>query len=281
MYNLLRFLLRYHLFILFVSLEAFCFYLVYRNNKYNEVAYVNVANSISGKVYASYKGGIDYFYLKRYSDSLVQENASLRQQLLESKFDNRVDSGTVSDSAKRFVQNYTYLTARVIRNSVNRSTNLIYLDKGKLHGVDKQMGVIAPNGIVGQVISVTDNYAAVMSVLSKGFKVSAKFKKNEYFGNLHWDGISSTTAVLEEIPKHVPVKEGDTVLTSGYSQLFPRNVMIGTVKKVKSYPDKTFLDVTVKLSTDFGNLSYVYVTKDLRKQEIVLLDSLANINKHD
>lgn len=281
MYNLLRFLLRYHLFILFVSLEVFCFYLIFRNNKYNEAAYVNVANGISGKVYASYKGGVDYFYLKHYSDSLVQENAYLRQQLLESKFDNRVDSGTVSDSAKRFVQNYTYLTARVIRNSVNRSTNLIYLDKGRLHGVDKQMGVIAPNGIVGQVVSVTDNYAAVMSVLSKDFKVSAKFKKNEYFGNLHWDGLNSTTAVLEEIPKHVPVKEGDTVLTSGYSQLFPRNVMIGTVKKVKSYPDKTFLDVTVKLSTDFGNLSYVYVTKDLRKQEIVLLDSLANANKHD
>lgn len=281
MYNLFRFLVRYHLFILFVLLEVFCFYLVYRSNKYNEVAYVNVANGLSGEVYATYKGGVDYLYLKRYSDSLVMENASLRQQLLESKFDNKVDSGTVSDSAKRFVQNYTYLTAHVIRNSVNRATNLIYLDKGKLHGIDKQMGVIAPNGIVGQVVSVTDNYAAVMSVLSKDFKVSAKFKKNEYFGNLHWDGINSTTAVLEEIPKHVPVKVGDTVLTSGYSQLFPRNIMIGTVKKVKSYPDKTFLDVTVQLSTDFGNLSYVYVAKNLRKQEILLLDSLSNANKND
>lgn len=240
-----------------------------------------MANGVSGEVYATYKGGVDYLYLKRYSDSLVMENASLRQQLLESKFDNKVDSGTVSDSAKRFVQNYTYLTAHVIRNSVNRATNLIYLDKGKLHGIDKQMGVIAPNGIVGQVVSVTDNYAAVMSVLSKDFKVSAKFKKNEYFGNLHWDGMNSTTAVLEEIPKHVPVKVGDTVLTSGYSQLFPRNVMIGTVKKVKSYPDKTFLDVTVHLSTDFGNLSYVYVAKNLRKQEILLLDSLSNANKND
>jgi rod shape-determining protein MreC len=281
MYNLLRFLLRYHLFILFVLLEVFCFYLIYRNNKYNEAAYINVANKLSGKVYATYKSGVDYFYLKRYSDSLVQENAYLRQELLESKFDNKVDSGIVRDSSKRFVQNYTYITARVIKNSVNRPTNFIYLDKGKLHGIDKQMGVIAPNGIVGQVISVTDNYAAVMSVLSKDFKVSAKFKKNEYFGNLRWDGINSTTAVLEEIPKHVPVKEGDTVLTSGYSQMFPRNIMIGTVKSVKSYPDKTFMDVTVRLSTDFGNLSYVYVAKNLRKQELLLLDSLSNANKND
>jgi len=91
--------------------------------------------------------------------------------------------------------------------------------------------------------------------------------------------MNSTTATLEEIPKHVPVKEGDTVVTSGYSQLFPRNIMIGVVKKVKSYPDKTFLDVTVSLSTDFGNLGYVYIARNLRKQELQLLDSLSNVQQ--
>ncbi len=281
MYNLLRFFIRYHLFILFVALEAFCFFLIYRNGKYQKAAYISVANGISGKVYDVYKGGADYFYLRRYSDSLVEENAYLRSQLLESKFDNRVDSGMVSDTSKRFVQTYTYITARVIRNSVNRSTNLIYLDKGRRHGITPQMGVIAPNGIVGQVIDATDDYAAVMSVLSKDFKVSARFKKNEYFGNLHWNGLSSTTAILEEIPKHVPVKEGDTVVTSGYSQMFPRNIMIGVVKKIKSHPDKTFLDVTVALSTDFGNISYVYVAKNLRKQELQQLDSLTKTTNND
>ncbi|MCW5906600.1 MAG: rod shape-determining protein MreC [Chitinophagales bacterium] len=281
MYNLLRFFLRYHLFILFLSLEVVCFFLIYRNNKYNQAAYVNVANGISGKVYNTYRSGVDYFYLRRYNDSLALENAFLREQLLDSKFDNRIDTGTLSDSSKRYVQNYTYITARVIRNSVNRATNLIYLDKGKLHGVDKQMGVIAPNGIVGQVITVTDNYAAVMSVLSKDFKVSVKFRKNEYFGNLQWDGINSTSASLQEIPKHVPVQVGDTVVTSGYSQLFPRNVMVGVVNKVKSYPEKTFLEIGVTLTTDFGNLGYVYVTKNLRKRELVQLDSLAGSIKND
>lgn len=276
MYNLLRFLLRYHLFILFVLLEAFCFVLIYQNNKYNQAAYINVANGVSGKAFDVYQSGVDYFYLRRYSDSLVTENAYLRQQLLESQYDIRADTGTVSDTSQHFVQTYTYITARVIKNSVNRATNLVYLDKGRQHGIEKQMGVIAPNGIVGQVVSVTDKYAAVMSVLSKDFKVSARFKKNNYFGNLHWDGMNSTSASLEEIPKHVPVQVGDTVITSGYSQLFPRNVMIGVVKKVKSYPDKTFLDVTVSLSTDFGNLGYVYVARNLKKQELQLLDSLSN-----
>lgn len=255
--------------------------LIYQNNKYNQAAYVNVANGVSGKAFDVYQSGVDYFYLKRYSDSLVAENASLRKQLLESQYDNRADTGEVRDTAARFVQTYTYLTARVIKNSVNRATNIIYLDKGRRHGITPQMGVIAPNGIVGQVINVTDDYAAVMSVLSKDFKVSARFKKNEYFGNLHWNGMNSTTATLEEIPKHVPVKEGDTVVTSGYSQLFPRNVMIGVVKKVKSYPDKTFLEVSVSLSTDFGNLGYVYIARNLRKQELQLLDSLSNVTGND
>ena len=212
------------------------------------------------------------------SDSLVAENAALRAQLIESKYEARIDTGHLSDSTSKSVQNFTYIAARVVRNSVNHATNLIYLDRGSLQGVKKQMGVINKNGIVGQVISVTGNYAAVMSVLSKDFKVSAKFKKNDAFGNIHWDGINSNTATMDEIPKHVPAKVGDTIVSSGFSQLFPRNIMIGTVKTVKMQPDKNFLDITINLTTDFGNLNYVYVVNNIRKQEIQQLDSLVKKN---
>jgi len=233
---------------------------------------------MSGRIYESYTGVTDYLYLRRMSDSLVNENAALRQRLVESKFDSHVDTTKITDSAGRFVQHFIYVPALVIRNSVNQASNLIYLNRGKAQGLNKQMGVFNANGIVGQVISVTDNYAAVMSVLSKDFKVSAKLKKSEYFGNMHWDGVNSTTATLEEIPKHVPVKIGDTIVTSGFSELFPRNIMIGIVKKVKMEPDKNFLEITVSLSTDFGNLSYVYVVKNLRRNELQSLDSLVNKN---
>jgi rod shape-determining protein MreC len=114
-----------------------------------------------------------------------------------------------------------------------------------------------------------------MSVLHKDFKVSVKFKKNEFFGNMHWNGINSNTATLDDIPKHVPVKVGDTLVTSGFSQLFPRNIMAATVKSVKMEPDRNFLEIVVNLSTDFGNLSYVYVVNNIRKEEIQLLDSLS------
>jgi rod shape-determining protein MreC len=256
-------------------LEGFCFYLIYQNKHYNEVAYMTVANEASGKVYSTYRGTSDYFYLKRFSDSLVQENAVLRAQLYDSQYQLKVDSGQVSDSTAKSIQYFTYIGARVIQNSVNKATNIIYLDRGRNQGVKKQMGVINANGIVGQVISVTDNYSAVKSVLSNESKTSAKFKKNDFFGNIHWNGVSSTTASMEDIPKHVPVKVGDTVVTSGFSQLYPRNIMVGTVSEVKMEPDKNFLEITLNLSTNFNSLNYVYVVNNLRKEEIQLLDSVS------
>lgn len=279
MYNLFQFFVRYHLLLLFLSLQGFCFYLIYQTKHYNQVAYLNTANKVSGRVYSAYTGVSDYLYLRRFSDSLVQENAALRAQLSDSKYITKVDSGAVLDSSAKDIQHYNYITARVIRNSVNEAANLIYLDRGKLQGIQKQMGVINPAGIVGQVVAVTDNYSAVMSVLSKDFKVSAKFKKNNFFGNLHWDGINSTTATLEDIPKHVPVKVGDTLVTSGFSQLFPRNIMIGRVKSVKMEPEKNFLEISVSLATNFGSLNYVYVVNNMRKEEIQVLDSLSISNK--
>jgi rod shape-determining protein MreC len=277
-YNLLRFFVRYYLFILFISLEVFSFFLIYRNKKYNEAAYVNVANTVSGKLYKTYESGRDYLYLRRINDSLVAENAQLRELLPESRFNTRLDSLRLEDTVGKSARHFVFIAARVIRNSVNQPSNLIYLDKGRLQGITKQMGVINANGIAGQVISVTDNYSAAMSVLHKDFKVSAKLKKSEYFGNLRWDGLNSLNATLEEVPKHVRVQAGDTVVTSGYSELFPRNIMIGIVRSVKAAPDKNFLDISVALSTDFGNLSYVYIVKNLKRNELNKLDSLMNKN---
>ena len=54
--------------------------------------------------------------------------------------------------------------------------------------------------------------------------------------------------------------------------------MIGTVKKVKTQADKNFLEITVNLSTDFGNLSYVYIVKNIRRNELQSLDSLSKKN---
>ncbi len=279
MYNLIRFLVRYYLFFFFVLLEGFCFYLIYQNNKYSRASFVNMANEANGKVYKSYSGITDYLYLRQFADSLVKENASLRANLTDSKSDNTVVIKEQKDTmSKKLEQVYTYIPAKVIRNSVNQSANYIYINRGKNQGVTTQMGVINPSGVVGQVVNVTDNYAAVMSLLNKKFLVSVKLKGTNYFGSLSWEGKNTTLAKLKEIPKHVKMKVGDTLVTSGYSELFPENVMVGTVKHMNAEPEENFLDIDVSLSTNMNNLSYVYVVNNIKKKELQILDSVVKKN---
>lgn len=275
MYNLLRFLVRYYLFFFFLILEGFCFYLIYQNNKYNQAAFVNMANGANGKVYQTISAGTDYLYLRRMSDSLVMENAMLRARLKESVNDRSVSIQKQTDTiGNKLEQVYTYIPAKVIHNSVNLSANYIFINRGKNQGITPQMGVISPGGVVGQVVTVTDDYAAVMSLLNKNFKVSAKLRNSNYFGTLSWEGKNTTLAKLREIPKHVKINIGDTIVTSGYSELFPENVIVGRVKHFNAEPEENFLDIDVTLSTNMNNISYVYVVNNLKRKEFLALDSV-------
>ena len=275
MYNLLRFIVRYYLFLFFLILEGFCFYLIYQNSKYHQAAFVNMANNANGKVYQTISSTTDYLYLRRMSDSLVAENAALRARLKESTNDERFTAQKQTDTiGNKIEQVYTYIPAKVIHNSVNLAANYIYINRGKKQGITPQMGVISPGGVVGQVVTVTDDYAAVMSLLNKNFKVSAKLTTSNYFGTLSWEGKNTTLAKLREIPKHVKIKVGDTIVTSGHSGLFPENVIIGTVKHFNAEPEENFLDIDVTLSTNMNNISYVYVVNNLKRNEFLVLDSV-------
>ena len=279
MYNLFRFLVRYYLFFFFLLLESFCFYLIYQNSKYHQAAFVNMANGANGKAYQTVSGITDYFYLRQMADSLVAENASLRARLKESTNDRSVTLQTQTDTiGKKLEQVFTYIPAKVIHNSVNLSANYIYINRGKNQGITTQMGVISPGGVVGQVVNVTDDYAAVMSLLNKNFKVSAKLRNSNYFGTLSWEGKNTTLAKLKEIPKHVKINVGDTIVTSGYSELFPESVIVGVVKRFKAEPEENFLDIDVTLSTNMNNLSYVYVVNNLKRKEFIVLDSVVKKN---
>lgn len=273
MYNLVRFIVRYALLIFFIFLESFCAFLIYNNSRFHKAAFINRSNAIAGKAFDSYSSITQYLTLGKVNDSLAAENAYLKAKNIESLSIIQNQYTTVHDTLGRTLQVYTYNPAKVIKNSINQSANYIYINKGSFNNIKPQMGVIVDRGIVGQVVDVTENYAAVMSVLNKNFRASAKLKNSDFFGQLFWEGNSVNTLKLEEIPKHVPVKIGDTVLTSGYSILFPEGVMVGRVTKINAEPEKNFLEIDVKLSADMTNLSYVYVVDHLYKSELQKLDT--------
>jgi rod shape-determining protein MreC len=106
-----------------------------------------------------------------------------------------------------------------------------------------------------------------LSLLHSKSLTSACIKKDGSFGPLTWDGSDYAYATLSEIPTHVKILAGDTVVTSLYSTDFPRNIMIGTVVSKEKEPFKPFYTVKVKLSTDFKKISNVYIVDNNFKKE--------------
>ncbi|MSQ79498.1 MAG: rod shape-determining protein MreC [Flavobacteriaceae bacterium] len=270
MRNLLIFLQRYYIFILFITLESIGFSMLVSHNNIQQATMVNASNALVGKFYESVSGLTDYFKLGQVNDQLQQENAMYRMGQLSSFYDNgavkivRVDSN--------LGQQFTYMAAKVLNNSVTMRNNYLTLNRGSIHGVKKQMGVVSPSGLVGVVMNVSPHYCTVLSMLNKNSHISAKIIENNYFGSLEWNGDDPRNATLKDINKHVEVKLGQTVVTSSYSTVFPEGIPIGKIQKVGFDPGGNFYELKVKLSTDFSSLSSVYIITNLMKDEIDLLE---------
>jgi rod shape-determining protein MreC len=154
----------------------------------------------------------------------------------------------------------------VLNNSIFRQHNYITLDKGRSAGVKPEMGVISSEGIVGVVRGVSENFSSVISLLNSELSVSAKLKNSGYYGSFNWTGRDYRYGKLQDIPLHVDVSIGDTVITSGYSAIFPEGILVGFVEEYQEKGGR-FLELTVELSTDFKKLNNVYIVKNLLKEE--------------
>jgi rod shape-determining protein MreC len=206
----------------------------------------------------------EYIKLKATNKNLANENARLRSLLPDAYYESGILKNTVSDTIKH--QQYSFIVSKVINNSMTRRNNYLTLDKGSLQGIKPEMGVITSQGVVGIVKNVSTHYSTVMSMLHKDIRISARFKNNNYFGSLAWEGTDPTLAVLKDIAKHVSFKAGDTVVTTTYSAVFPENILIGTVASFDIKPGENFYNIQIKLSTNFSNLTYVYIVNNVLKE---------------
>ncbi len=265
MRNLLAFFVRYNSFFIFLALEVICFVFIFQLNYYHKVSFVSAANNFSGNVYSSYSEFTDYLNLAKVNDSLSRENALLRSQLMGSYWDTEVKKDVACDV--NMVQAYQFFSAKVISNSTQGASNYLVINRGSKHGVKPNMGVVVSNGIVGIVMDVSENFATIMSVLHKDSKVSVKIKGLNYSGSLSWPGGDSRYALVKNVPKHVKIEPGDTIVTSGYSSIFPENIMVGNIESFEIPSGSNFYEITIKLSTTFETLDYVYVVNYLFSKE--------------
>ena len=165
------------------------------------------------------------------------------------------------------------MTASIIKNSYSEPDNYITIDKGRADSVDQDMGVITSRGILGIVEKASRNYASVQSILNSKSNINAKLAGTDYFGSLTWDSRDYQLVQLEDIPRLVPLQEGDTIVTGAMSSIFPENILIGTIERFSLTESQSFYQIDVRLFNDMTNLKQVYLIRHRDRDEILQLES--------
>ncbi len=270
MRGLLQPFIRYGGILLFLLLEGISFFLIVRYNEGHNRIFFSSANAFFGNVYERYAGALNYFDLRRQNRQLQSENARLRRALRQSRYLDVAERDTMLGPDE--IQKYVYLTARVIQNSISLNNNTLTVNRGSKHGLSPHQGVIDDRGIIGIVRNTSEHYAVVMSLLHREIKIPASVQGTNYFGSLVWQGNHPDRMTLQAIPKHAEFELGDTIVTSGYSELFPPGLPIGTVEASNLKSGESFYNIQVRLINDFYNLEYVYVIQNRMKAEIEELE---------
>lgn len=281
MRKLLDFLYRKRHWFVFILFEIISFALIYRNNSYQRSVLLSSANvvvanvsSVSGKV-------LQYMNLVEKNKTLLDKNGQLEMellrlqdqfQLMQAELD--TFSGFVPDS---LIPSFPYksITAAIVNKSVSHAANTLTIDKGRLDGITPDMGVVSSDGVVGVVSTVSDHFAVVLPLLNPKFRLSCKVLGSRYFGSMQWDGRDIDYANVDELPLHVEFQTGDTIVTSGYSALFPAGLIVGQVVDSEKQQDDAFYSIRVKLATSFTSLSQVRVIVNYFQKEQIEIEKEA------
>jgi len=260
MLNLWRFVSKYNAFFFLIIYLTISFALLIRNNDFQRASTFNSSNQIIGSIYQEVNSINKYLDLNLVNDSLAKENIRLRSQLKSSFLDDSVISNTVIDTVHKV--KYEYILAEVVNKSITSRNNYITINRGSKEGIKKGMGVIGPSGVVGIVWNVSENFASIQSVLHEDTRITSSIEGTPYFGPLIWEGKDPSIVTLTDIPNQLNLKPKAKVITSGLGVIFPKGILIGTVLKAGVKGGGSFLDISVKLATNFYALQYVYVIKN-------------------
>ncbi|MDP2721249.1 MAG: rod shape-determining protein MreC [Bacteroidales bacterium] len=255
MRNLFQFLWRNQFFTLFIILEIVSVLLLSNSFSYQRTLKFNFVNDFSGSIFSSYSGITNYFGLQQENDKLVVENARLRS-LVPLATEN-IDSLSVHPDSL-----YTYIPAMVVSSTVSNPNNLIMVNKGEKDGVEKEMGAISSMGIVGIVIGVSEHYSVIMSMLHQNMKISGRIKSNYQLINVVWDQTDYLLGTIIDIPSQIQLQPGDSIVTSGNSLIFPKDLLIGVVTSHERNTGGLLSTAILEFSTDFNSLRHVYLIKN-------------------
>ncbi len=280
MRQLLLLLARYRNFFLFLFLEAVAWGLIQGSNAYQSAFFFTLTNNIASSFNQARESVFQYLYLQKHNEVLAEENALLLKRLAQHSI-----AGSNKRPDSLYTRGYSFIAARVIQNSVAFENNFIILDKGIDDGIEPGMGVITANGVVGKIRSCTKNASVAYSFLHNDLSVSARVKRLGVLGTLKWGRGNITEANLLYIGQHEKIALGDTVVTAGFNAVYPPDLPLGVISHINygssAIGGSAFLDLKVRLSTNYATLNHVYIVKHKLAEQINKLQQQAAIPKTD
>jgi rod shape-determining protein MreC len=266
MQNFFSILSKYHVTLVFVVLQIFSIILIFQGKNHHRNTFINSANALTGNTYQTIQNVSSYTNLREVNEKLAYENAVLRKLIPSSLQRLNEDFVVVNDTVYR--QQYTYRPGRVVNNTIYKKNNFLTVNLGEQDGILPEMGVITSKGVVGFVGAVSDNFCTVVSFLNSKANVSVKIKTNGAAGTLYWDAESPNVAVMSDVPLTTQIEKGDTIVSSGYSSIYPAGIPVGVVANYDVAAEKQMRLIKVELFENFNTLDYVYVVENLLKTEI-------------
>ena len=271
MQQIVNFILRNKTFLLFLLLFSISLLFTFQSHSYHKSKFINSANFLTGGIYESVSSIGDYFRLRKENKLLQEENNRLKSILYNSETDTLK---AVYMDTTIFKDNFRLTPGRVYKNSYSATNNYLTINRGKKDGIKRDFGVITSKGIVGIIDNTSGKYARVMSILNSNIRINAKLKKANDVGILRWNGESPYVVQLEDMPKQAPVAIGDTIVTSGFSTIFPKGIPIGTVSKFDIDETENYFEIDIDLFNDMTSIGHVYIIENLDAEEILKLNDL-------
>ena len=231
-----------------------------------------IVYTVNEKVKGSFDFFINFSNVKKENEELTAKNAELENKLIE--YERMKDENTRLREMFDYSQtnaNYDYLGCNIIGYSGGNISNGYIIDKGTKDGVEKDMVVITPAGLVGKVTKASSSFAIVQTILNENIAVAAMVEStDETTGILQGitDSKNKNLTELSNIPIESAIKEGDKILTSGLGEMYPKEIRIGEVISVEVDNVGIMKRAVVKPYVDYNKLEELFVVVPKEKVDI-------------
>lgn len=199
--------------------------------------------------------------------SYKDENAILRERLIQYGLLNAELAVTARENAKlrevlQFAQRspYRLQAAEVISRGAASLLSTVTISVGALDGAKVNDPILSLDGLMGKVLSVAQKASVVHLITDRNFRVSVKIGENAIRGVLR--PLTGGVGEIKGVPPGTGVAIGDAVLTSGFSDIYPRNLPVAVVESVSHRPGETFSTIMVQIHSTPESAEHVFILLD-------------------